>query len=56
MISRVEKETRSEKKRFDNLVRIGIDETSYKKDHKYITVVINHDTNAVIWAGKGFGK
>ena len=24
------------------LVRIGIDETSYKKGHKYITVVINH--------------
>ncbi|MBO4219443.1 MAG: ISL3 family transposase [Clostridia bacterium] len=56
MISRVEKETRLEKNRFENLVRIGIDETSYKKGHKYITVVINHDTNAVIWAGKGFGK
>ena len=28
----------------------------YKKGHKYITVVINHDTNAVVWAAKGFGK
>ena len=56
MISRVEKETRSGENRFDNLVKIGIDETSYKKGHKYITVVINHETNSVIWAAKGFGK
>ena len=56
MVSRVEKETRSDDKRFDGLVKIGIDETSYKKGHKYITVVINHDTNAVVWAAKGFGK
>lgn len=41
---------------FDNLIRIGIDETSYKKGHKYMTVVINHDTNAVIWCAKGHGK
>ena len=56
MVSRVERETRSGDKRFDGLVKIGIDETSYKKGHKYITVVINHDTNAVVWAAKGFGK
>jgi len=56
MISRVEKETRPGENRFDNLVKIGIDETSYKKGHKYITVVINHETNSVIWAAKGFGK
>ena len=31
-------------KRFVGLVNIGVDETSYKKGHKYITVVINHDT------------
>ena len=56
MISRVEKETRAGEKRFDSLVKIGIDETSYKKGHKYITVVINHETNNVIWAAKGYGK
>lgn len=28
--------------RFDCLVNIGIDETSYKKGHKYMTVVIGH--------------
>lgn len=42
--------------RFDGLVRIGIDETSYKKGHKYMTVVVNHDTGALLWAAKGHGK
>ena len=42
--------------RFDNLDRIGIDETSYKKGHKYMTVIVNHETGALIWAAKGHGK
>jgi len=42
--------------RFDGLVNIGIDETSYKKGHKYMTVVINHDTASVVWCGIGYGK
>ena len=40
----------------DGLVNIGIDETSYKKGHKYITVIVNHDTNTVVWASEGHGK
>ena len=43
-------------RRLDGLVRIGIDETSYKKGHKYITVIVNHDTNTVVWAAQGHGK
>ncbi len=42
--------------RFDGLVNIGIDETSYKKGHKYMTVVINHDTASVVWCGVRYGK
>lgn len=42
--------------RFDGLVRIGIDETSYKKGHKYMTVVTNHDTGKVVWCDIGYGK
>ena len=53
---RVEQELSEGKNRFDNLANIGIDETSYKKGHKYITVVVNHDTNTVVWVGKGHGK
>ena len=43
-------------KRLDGLVNIGIDETSYCKGHKYITVVVNHDTNTVVWVSDGHGK
>lgn len=44
------------KRRLDGLVRIGIDETSYRKGHKYITVVTGHDTNTVVWVADGHGK
>ena len=40
----------------DDLFRIGIDETSYRKGHKYITVIVNHDTNTVVWVADGHGK
>lgn len=44
------------KVRYNGLVNIGIDETSYRKGHSYITVVVNHDTNTVVWAHDGHGK
>jgi len=44
------------KNRFDNLQRIGIDETSYKVGHIYMVTVINHDTGKIIWAGKDCGE
>ena len=43
-------------RRLDGLVRIGIDETSYHKGHKYITVIVNHDTNTVVWVADGHGR
>lgn len=42
--------------RLDGLRRIGIDETSYKKGHRYMTVVLDHDTGRVVWCAKGHGK
>ncbi|MBR0417691.1 MAG: ISL3 family transposase [Erysipelotrichaceae bacterium] len=44
------------RRRLDNLVNIGIDETSYKSGHKYITVIVNHDTGEVVWLHKDHGK
>lgn len=44
------------KRRLDNLVNIGIDETAYKSGLKYITVIVNHDTNEVVWLHKDHGK
>ena len=43
-------------RRLDGLVHKGIDETSYCKGYKYITVIVNHDTNTVVWAADGHGK
>jgi transposase len=39
--------------RFDGLRHIGVDEISYKRGHKYLTVVVDHDTHRVIWVGTG---
>ena len=40
--------------RLDDLYRIGIDEISYRKGHRYLTVVADHDHDgAVVWAGEG---
>jgi hypothetical protein len=38
---------------FDGLRRIGIDEISYKRGHKYLTVVVDHDTGRLLWAQPG---
>lgn len=42
--------------RYDGLRRIGIDETSYRKGYRYVTVVVDHDTGRLVWAGNGVGK
>lgn len=35
------------------LRRIGIDEISYKRGHKYLTIVVDHDTGRLVWAAPG---
>ena len=39
--------------RLDGLCRIGIDEISYKKGHKYLMVIVDHDTRRLVWAAPG---
>lgn len=39
--------------RIRDLKSIGIDEVSFKKGHKYITVVYDLDRSRVIWVGEG---
>lgn len=36
--------------RLDGLTRIGIDEISYKRGYRYITVVVDHDSGRLLWA------
>ena len=42
--------------RLDGLRRIGVDETSYKRGQRYLTVVVDHDRGRVVWARRGHGK
>jgi transposase len=37
----------------DGLKQIGIDELSYRRHHEYITVVIDHEAQRVVWARPG---
>lgn len=39
--------------RFADLTRLGIDEISYKRGHKYLTVVVDHDAGRLVWAAPG---
>lgn len=40
--------------RLEQVYRIGVDEVSYRKGHRYLTVVADHDRDgAVLWAGEG---
>jgi transposase len=39
--------------RLDGLTRIGIDEISYKRGHRFLTVVVDHDTGRLLWAAPG---
>lgn len=36
--------------------RIGVDETSYKRGHRYLTVVVDHDRGCLVWAAAGWSK
>lgn len=42
-----------DKKRLDDLFVIGLDEVSYQKGHKYLTVVANHATGVPVWMAEG---
>jgi len=41
---------------FDGLTRIGIDEISYKRGHKFLTIVVDHDSGRLVWAAPGQDK
>lgn len=43
-------------RRLDDLFRIGVDEITYRRGHNYVTLVVNHDTGAVVWGAEGNEK
>lgn len=56
IITRVWDDTDTLHDRFAGLIRIGIDEISYKKGRLYLTVVVDHDTGRLVWAAPGQDK
>jgi transposase len=53
IVARVSADTDARVDRLAGLRRIGIDEISYKRGHRYLTVVVDHDTGALVWAAPG---
>jgi transposase len=53
IITRVWADVEAQHDRLAGLRRIGIDEISYKKGHKYLMVVVDHDTRRLVWAAPG---
>ncbi len=53
IVTRVVADAEEATDRFAGLRRIGIDEISYKRGHKYLTVVVDHDSGVLVWAHPG---
>ena len=56
MVKSVGDEARARVDLLAGLRRIGIDELSHRKGHKYVTVVIDHDTGRLVWMEAGRDK
>ena len=54
--ARVVGDARAARDPFDGLRRIGIDEISYRRGHKYLMVVVDHDTGRLVWAAAGHDR
>jgi transposase len=44
---------RLDPRRLDGLRLVGVDEVSYRRRHRYLTVVADHDTGCIVWIRKG---
>jgi transposase len=53
IVTRVNADVEASIDRLEGLRRIGIDEISYKRGHRYLIVVVDHDTGRLVWAGPG---
>jgi transposase len=53
IVTRVVNDARAAEDPFDGLRRIGIDEIAYKRHHRYLVIVVDHDTGRLVWAAPG---
>ncbi|GAA1969469.1 hypothetical protein GCM10009776_35710 [Microbacterium deminutum] len=51
IVARVWADTDVARDRFAGLTRIGIDEISYKRGYRYLTVVVDHGTGRLVVGG-----
>ena len=56
IVARVVQDLTGKTDQLDGLTRIGIDEISYRKGHRYLTCVVDHDTGRLVWAHEGRNK
>jgi transposase len=53
IVARVVADARQQRDPLANLRRIGVDEISYKRGHRYLTIVVDHDSGRLVWAAPG---
>jgi transposase len=53
VVTRVVAERAGRTDQLAGLRRIGIDEIAHRRGHRYLTVVVDHETGRLVWAGKG---
>jgi len=53
VVARVATDAEQAADRLEGLRRVGIDEISYKRGHKYLTIVVDHDRGRLVWAAPG---
>ena len=56
IVERISDDARGRRDPLDGLTRIGIDEVSYRRGHRYLTVVVDHDSGRLVWAAPGRDK
>jgi transposase len=53
IVARVSADVDRHVDRLEGLRRIGIDEISYKRGYRYLTIVVDHDTGRLVWVAPG---
>jgi transposase len=53
IVTRVSAELAGRRDMLAGLRRIGVDEIAHRKGHRYLTVVVDHDTGRLVWARPG---
>jgi len=56
IVTRVVADAHARHDPLEGLVRVGIDEVAYKKGHRYLIVIVDHDSGRLVWAAPGRDK